>query len=242
MKVRLIIATSILLLGFATSEAQKKFVPEKQLTTESNSLNYKLPGKQYYNTYIPSGTIFLNNEWQDGYLILKNGDRYDNVSLKYNTFLDELIHINNRTVSMIMLDKNTIAEFGFYRKNSEPQSFTKMTFTKTPKGEYFFNTLYSGKLKLVVWYRSIEEQTTLYKDNYGKLQNTRFNLYTNYYIIFPGNDFERFRLKRRSFIDLFPDNKKDVRRILRKNHITFSYEEQTIQAVRLVEEALYSDL
>lgn len=241
MKVRLIIATSILLLGFATSEAQKKFVPEKQLTTESNSLNYKLPGKQYYNMYVPSGTIFLDNEWREGYLILKNGDRYDNVSLKYNTFLDELIHINNRTVSMIMLDKNTIDEFGFYRENAEPQTFKKMVFPKVPKGEYFFNTLYSGKLKLVVWYRSIEEQTTPYKDNYGLLQNTRFSLHANYYIIFPGDDFERFRLKRRSFTDLFPDNKKEVRRLLRKNHILFENELQTIEAVKLVEEALYSN-
>ena len=73
------------------------------------------------------------------------------------------------------------------------------------------------------------------------MQNTIFNLHTNYYIIFPGDDFERFRLKRRSFIDLFPDNKKEVRRILRKNRILFENEMQTIEAVKLVEEALFSN-
>jgi len=240
-----IIFTGIFLLMVSEVYAQKDFVPEKKLTTESNTLNYKLAGKQYYNMVVPSGTVFLFNEWKDGYVKLINGDRYDDLSLKYNIFYDELIQVNNRNMSMIMLDKNTISEFGLYNEqNGKTMVFVKMYFPKNPDGDYFFNPLYDGNLKLVVRHRSIEEETSMYKDAYGMMRNSKYNTYEYYYVIFPGNRFERFRLKRRSFLDLFSgdrDTKKEVRRILRRNHIYFQSDEETIQAVKLVDEAFYSN-
>lgn len=234
----LIIFAGIFILLGTGAQAQKRFVPEIELTTESNTLNYKLAGKQYYNMVVPSGSVFLFDEWKDGYIKLINGDRYDNLSLKYNIYYDELIQINNRSVSMIMLDKSTISEFGFYDVlNGEPMVFTKMYFPKNPDGDYYFNCLYSGNLKLVVRHRSIEEETNMYKDSYGIMRNNKFNVYQYYYVIFPDNRFERLRLKRRSFVELFQgkEDKKEVRRILRHNHIYFRNNEETIQAVKLVE-------
>ena len=240
-----IIFTGVLLLMVSGVHAQKGFVPEKKLTTESNTLNNKLAGKQYYNMVVPSGSVFLFNDWKDGYVKLINGDRYDDLSLKYNIFYDELIEINNRSVSMIMLDKNTISEFGFYNEqNGETMVFTKMYFPKNPDGDYFFNPLYDGNLKLVVRNRSLEEETNIYKDAYGIMRNTVFNIHKYYYLIFPDNHFERFNLKRRSFLDLFSgdkETKKEIRRILRRNQIFFQSDEETIQAVKLVEEKFYSN-
>jgi len=244
MKRKLIITACIFLLIVVEASAQKGFVPVKELTTESNTLNYKLAGKQYYNTIIPSGTVFLYNDWEDGYVQLINGDRYDNLSLKYNIYLDELIEINNRSVTMIMLDKNTISEFGFYnQKNDEPTVFKKMYYPKNPDGDYYFNPLYEGNLKLVVRYRSLEEETGLYKDSYGIMRNTKYSSYQYYYVIFPDNRFEKFKLKRRSFVELFEGKevKKEIRRILRRNDIFFRNDQQTIKAVQLVEEAFYSN-
>ncbi len=239
----LIIVTGFSLLLGSELHAQNRFVPEKELTTESNTLNYKLAGKQYYNMVVPSGSVFLFNDWKEGYVKLINGDRYDNLSLKYNIYFDEVIQVNNRSVSMIMLDKNTVSEFGFYNEqNGETMTFTKMYFQKNPEGDYYFNCLYSGNLKLVVRHRSLEEETNMYKDSYGMMRNSKFNVYKNYYVIFPGDQFERLRLKRRSFVDLFPGSKetrKEIKRILRRNRIYFRTDEETIRAVKLVDEAFY---
>lgn len=239
----LIVFTGLLLLLCSGVFAQKDFVPEKTLTTESNTLNYKLAGKQYYNMVVPSGSVFLFDEWKEGYVKLINGDRYDNLSLRYNIFYDELIQVNNRSVSMIMLDKNTISEFGFYNmQNGETMTFTKMYFPKNPDGDYYFNALYTGNLKLVVRHRSLEEETNMYKDAYGMMRNTKFNTYQNYYVILPGDQFERLRLKRRSFVELFsPDReqRKEIKRILRRNRLNFRNDEETIQAVKLVDEAFF---
>lgn len=241
MKQKLIILASVFLLMVVEVTAQKKYIPIKELTTESNSLNYKLPGKQYYNMIVPSGTVFLYNDWKDGYVKLINGDRYDSLSLKYNIYYDELIHINNRSLIMIMLDKDVISEFGFYNQNNEPSIFKKMYYPGTPKGEYYFQELYNNRLKLLIWSRSIEEQTSPYKDSYGILRSSQYNVHSRYYLVFPDGRFEKFNLKRRSFLSMFPDDKKTVRHLLRKNHIFFNNDKQTIQAVKLVEETLYSD-
>ena len=238
----LIIITGIFLLLGTGATAQKRFVLEKPLTTESNTLNYKLAGKQYYNMIVPSGSVFLYNDWQDGYVKLINGDTYENLSLKYNIFLDELIQINNRSVSMIMLDKNIIQEFGFYHTiDGDSMVFIKMNSEKNPKEEHYFQLLHSQNLKLLILHRSVEEETTLYKDKYGYLRNTVFKPRTIYYLVFPRDRFEKFKLKRKSFLNLFPKSrKKEIRRLLRRNRITFQSDEEAVQAVQLVEEMFYS--
>ncbi len=232
-----IIAGILLLIG-SDLAAQKNYKPERELTTESNSLNYKIPGNQYYNMIVPAGSIFLFNDWEDGYLTLVNGDRYDDLSLKYNLYTDELIHINNRSVSMIQVDKNTIAEFGFYLGDNKDMIFRQMYFPKYPGGNYFFEILYEGNLTLGVRHRSMEEQTSTYKDAYGMLRNSVYNIHEYYYVIFPENQFERFRLNRRSFADVFPDHKKEVKRLLRQNHLRINNTSEAIQAIKLVEEQL----
>jgi len=240
----LILFAGIFLLNASGLHAQKRYVFEKKITTESNTLNYKLSGKQYYNKIIPSGTVFLFDEWKKGYVTLVNGDRYDDVSLKYDIFSDELIEINNRTVTMIMLDKNTISEFGFYNsEDGDSMVFVKTHFEKNPEEEHYFQLLYSGSLKFLIQHRSFEEETTLYKDQYGYLRNTIFNHEATYYLVFPGNRFEKFKLKRWSFIDLFSDNKerkKEVRRLLHQNRISVQTNQDAIRAVKLVEERFYN--
>ena len=240
----LILCTGIFLLNASVVQAQKRYIPEQVLTTRSNTLNHKLVGKQYYAMIVPDGSVFLFDEWKTGYVILDNGDRYDDLSLKYNIYYDELIHINDRSLNMIMLDKNTISEFGFYDVGGgESMVFTKTTFPQEQDEKYYFRQMYNGKLKLVVRHKSLEEQTLPYKDKYGLMRNTTYNTYTDYYLVFPENRFEKFNLKRRSFVDLFAgdkERKKEVKRLLRQNHIYFENNLETIRAVSLVEEAFYS--
>lgn len=209
------------------------------LTTEANSTRYKLPGKQFYPLYVPAGSEFLNNEWQSGYVILENGDRHDSLWLKINSYKNELIWLHSRSSSLIELDKDAVKAFGIYSETGHLMVFQKLEMNKTPKGTYFFRMLHDGNLKLAIWYRTTEDRVPTYKDKYGYLRNTNFVTRSNYFLIFPGNDFERFRLTRASFLSLFGENKKEVRKILRKNKVHLLGEEEFTQAVRLIEKELY---
>jgi hypothetical protein len=46
---------------------------------------------------------------------------------------------------------------------------------------------------------------------------------------------KKFVFKRRSFLNLFPEQKKQERRIIRKNHILFDNEKEIPRAVSLIE-------
>jgi len=210
-----------------------------KLSTEANANKYKLPGKQFYPIYVPNGSEFMNDEWQTGYVVLENGDRYDSLHLKLNTYRNELIWLHSRSSSLIELDKDAIFEFGFYPETEHQMPFRKLKMGKVPKGTYFFKMLHDGKLKLVIWYQTTENQVPTYKDKYGYLRNTSFVMKSNYFLVFPGDDFERFRLKRASFLNLFGEKKKEIRKILRQNKNRLIEEDDFINAVKQIEQEFY---
>ncbi len=209
------------------------------VTTEANSTKYKLPGKQFYPLYVPSGSEFMDDKWQLGYVILENKDRYDSLRLKFNTYKNEVICLHNRSMSMIELDKNVIKEFGFYSVIDNLMSFQKLQRKDDPEDSHYFKMLYDGKLKIVILYQTIEKKVPAYRDKLGFMRNTSFEMRTDYYLIFPGNDFEKFKLKRTPFLNLFGVKKKEVRKVLRQNQIRLFQERDFIRAIGVIEKELY---
>jgi hypothetical protein len=229
----------ILLIVGAT--AQEIYNPWELFTTESNTLNHKLTGKKYHFHSVLQGTVYLDDEWRKGALTLENGDRYDSIYMKYNTYLEELIVYNERTGAIFMPDKSIISEFTLDTGNQGPGLFRKIYFGKYPKGEHYFNVLYEGEeLKLFVWHKTDEVKISLYKDEYGLMRDSEFRMSTTYFLVFPDNDIRKITPTRGSFVQLFPEQKKSVRRLLRKNHVSFESNSKIIQAVRLIENEFFS--
>lgn len=221
-------------------QAQRPFNVDVELTTASNTINYKLPGKQFYPIYVPSGSEFYDDQWMRGYVILENEDRYDSLFLKYNTFKDELISLNGRTRTMIMLDKDAITEFGLYETPGHTKRFKKMELDKVPKGEHFFNVPYDGRLKFTVWYRTLEEQTAPFKDKNGFLQVSNFILRQQYFVRFPDGHFEKFKLSRGSLMALFPEYKREIRRMLRKDRNWVKSEANAARAIQMIDQQFFA--
>ena len=236
---KILIASVILLFTTLIANAQKDFIPVMELNTSSNTTNYKIPGKQFYPKYIPSGSDFYNDAWCNGYIILENGDRYDDLYLKYNTLKDELITLNGRTNILIMVDKDAVSEFGLFEKEKQITRFKKYYFDKVPKGEHYFNVLYEGKLRLLIWQRAFEEITASYKDKNGALQIRKYVLRPQFFVCFPNGHFEQFKFKRYSFLKLFPEEKKEIRRLLRKHKNHMQTYPDYIHAVQLIETEYY---
>lgn len=241
-RTRKALATCVVLLSVVfVVNAQKNDITKIELNTSSNSINYKIPGKQFYAKYIPSGSDFLYDEWKMGYVILENGDKYDDIHLKYNTLNDELITLNGRTNTLIMIDKDAVQEFGIYSDSGLTQRFKKYKFEKGTKDHLYFNVLYEGNLKVVIWQRTIEEKISPYRDKNGYLQVSEFNLRPQNYVGFPDGEFKRFRFTRVSFFSLFADKKQEIRRLLRQNKNHLRTNADYIEAVKLIESKFYSN-
>ncbi len=225
---------------FATVSAQEFYESYLPLTTKSNTLNYKLTGNKYFFLSSLNGTVYLNDQWSKGSLKLENGDKYENVSMKLNTFSDELVIFNNSTGSIFNVDKSIVSEFDMGLENNPYNLFRKVYLDKVLKGNYYFNVLYDNKIKLYLRHRTVETETSLYKDNTGIMRNSEFIPKSEYFIVFPDNSFHKISPKLRSFLQLFPEQKSQLRKAFRKNKIHFYNElEDTVNAAKLVEQELF---
>jgi hypothetical protein len=209
-----------------------------EMTVKSNSLNHKLQGRQFIFAYVPEGSEFINDNWDKGYVILDNNDRYDSLSMKYNSLHDELIYVNERTKKMVELDKNSVSEFGFYKNLDDVMRFKRFFYNKN----IYFNVLYDGNMKLLVRYITSNEKTSTYKDKFGHVQDSKYVLRTEYYMMFPDGDLERFRTTKNSFIQLFPDKKKDLKKLCRKNHIDFKKDNDLISFTKQIENKYFTSV
>ena len=209
----------ILFLAMFVTNAQEFYNPLSQINANANSLNYKLTGRRYIFRSTLKGSSYLNDDWQRGSVILENGDRYDSLYLRLNTVNEDLIWYNERTGAQIVLDSYIIDEFVLGTGKNTPPLFRKMIYNKYPKGEHYYNVLYDGKMKFLLWYETDETGTSEYRDMLGYLRNTEYKLHTQFFVVLPDENMVKIAGNRKSFINLFPEQKKRVRQLLRKNKI-----------------------
>jgi hypothetical protein len=69
----------------------------------------------------------------------------------------------------------------------------------------------------------------------GKMYDAEYRLRNLYYILTENNDFFKIQLKNRSLYTLFPENKRAIKKLFRKNRINISNENSAIQAVKLLD-------
>ena len=225
--------------GFTIS-AQEFYNSLNPLTTASNTLNYKLTGNQYY--FLPKyiGSVYLNEEWSVASVKLENGDIYEDVYMKLNTLFDEVVVYNDRIGSVFILDKSIVDEFAMDPGFKSYKLFRKVIFDRAPRGEHYVNVLYDGEVKLYVFHRTDILKTSLYKDViHGSLRDSEYKSEVNYYIVFPDNSMQKVFMNRRSFLQLFPEQKRSLRRLYRKNKIRFSTSEELIQATQIIEQEIF---
>lgn len=234
-QVKKLICVAVLALFMLSAYSQEMHKQWIDLTTKSNSLNYKLPGKRYYMRSSFMGSPFISDKWCLTDLILENGDRYDSLQIRLNSYLDEIIMYNERVGATVMLDKSAISEFNMRFADGHNEHFKKKYFDDYLKSDRYFSFLHDGKLKLLLWYKTVNEKTTIYADAMGIMHDTEYRLTKNYYVEFPDNKMVKTTLKRRSFLELFPEQKKQARQIIRKNKLRFETEEDLVKAVHLFE-------
>jgi hypothetical protein len=222
--------------------AQKSTFNWDALSENSNRLEGKLTGSLYYISPLANSTHFLHNKWENGSILFEDGDCFENQRIRYHSFRDELVAYNPNLKQLFIVDKEKVSSFTFQNDQNE-QQFVKLWLDAfVGAGNRYFELKYEGVRWLLAFHSVLEEKTSIYRDRYGKLRDTRLKPKVTYYMYFPQEKrFQRIQDKRRSFIKLFPDNKREVRRLFRKNNLWRFNEKEMVRAFQLLDEAGFFD-
>lgn len=218
-------------------QAQDSVFNWEALGENSNRLEGKLTGLAYRIPPLANSAHFMQNRWVDGTILLEDGDLFENVRIRYLTFHDELVAYNPNLKQLFIVDKEKVKSFTFIYPEGT-QTFTKLYFDAFVDAGYrYFDVKYQGSRWLVAFHYIYEEKTSVYRDAYGKLKDSRLKPKKTYFMYFPEEEqFRRVQEKRRWFVKLFPENKREVRRIFRRNNLRQFDEKGMIQAFSLLDE------
>ena len=184
-----------------------------------NNDQTKLTGFKYNYDAHSSAHYFFQPDWYSGTLLTREGETHEGIRLRYDAFNDELIAYNENIKGLFVVDKFRVNEFTIRHPRSGDQVFRRLPLTAMGQKEHYYQVLYEGNITLLRRNRIIEKKTSLYKNKYGKLDNRDYVLVQVSFIITPDNEVLRIFPGRRSITGLFPDRKKEVRKVLREYNI-----------------------
>lgn len=208
----------------------------RALNEQSNRLQGKLTGKVFYMPAEGASQQFYHDSWLRGNILLTDGDIFENEQIRYLAYGDELVAYNSNLRQLFIVDKQKVAGFTV-NLPQENQEFVKLYFDGFNPGDRYFERLFDGSRKLLA-FRSIDEiNTDIYRDKHGRLKHSSLKLKTTYYIYSEETGFKKVLPRRSSFLDLFHERKKEVRRLFRKNNLRPSTEKDMIRAFILLEKA-----
>jgi hypothetical protein len=147
--------------------------------------------------------------------IILNGRRYNNITLEYDTFLDEVIYsdsskmINDRSFN-IALNKDPVNGFDLYFGQDSLifRHFRSEDLIKSDLHDGFYESLYDGKSKFIIKHQSF----VLEKDGSEEY------IYTPAYYIKVDNVFSRIRTSK-GFIKLFGNRSDEVKKFMRTHKV-----------------------
>lgn len=221
-----------------TTSAQKPEFHWEQLNENSNRLKGKLSGTVFVLSSKSNSNYFLQNDWTDGSITLEDDDVYDSLKVRYNAFEDKLVVYNDNLRNLFAVDKEKVKSFTVETPAGN-QNFVKYYYDGFPKGDRYFEVLYSGSRDFLTFREIVEEKSMPYVDKFGIMKDTRFTNKSTYYIFSRETGFQKIRLRRRSVLNIFPENKREIRRLLRRNKVNVFEEKGMIRAIELLDENGY---
>jgi hypothetical protein len=96
---------------------------------------------------------------------------YEDVHMQYLAYGDELVVYNSNLKQLFIVDKEKVAGFTVNLPQGK-QEFIKMYFNGLRAGDRYFEKIYDGKGKLLVFHSIDEVKTSIYKDNAGRLKHS----------------------------------------------------------------------
>lgn len=223
------------------SGAQTSGLIFTNLDQSSNRLQGKLKGEIYYMNYLSNSNYFLQKDWTDGTITLKDGDFFDNIKMRYMAYGDELVAYNDNNRTLFTVDKNTVKWFTFKTKLPsgaiKETKFVNLDSLNIIYNRSFFEELFSGTVQLLVFHQIEQVNVAPYSDASGRILDSEFKLLSLHYLLSETKGIVRISLRNRALYNVYPENKKEIRRQLRKNKISIRNESTAIQAFELLDKS-----
>ena len=204
----------------------------------------KLTGKTYIERKEYKGEQFYNKDWMEGDILLSTGETIHVEKLKYNGFLDDVIWVNPSNFQQFVLDKSYINDFWLKNPSGQDIHFKRINavdpLAVSHPSDTFVEVGIEGKVSLYI------QRKIVVVGEENIYQNGALNLLESigpnplYYIKLPTNTYLTMsKLSRKAFLKLFPEQKKDINKLLRDNHMKFKSESDFIQIIELLNRVNY---
>jgi len=214
------------LLVCASLTAQPDSKP--QIPAKDPGFLTNLTGEVYIEYRGYRGNQYYLNDWVKSDILLTTGEMIYDRELKYNGLLDEVIWLNTAIPGLFKLDKATISDFWLKNTPDNSLHFRRINInesTNSHQADIFAEVGVEGKISFFIHHKvSILEEQTITRD--GKLYPYKIigptptyylKINSGRYILLP-------RLNRKSLLKLFPDQKKDIVKLQKQNHINLKTE------------------
>ncbi|MCE5175010.1 MAG: hypothetical protein ABFC90_09915 [Bacteroidales bacterium] len=214
------ISFAFLLICFSIN-AQNNVI--KSVSEVDSIFSPKLTGGFYVQERQYQGDLFFNNKFVKSDILLSTGEMLYGELLKYNGYLDEVIWMNHTNYKQFIIDKAYISDFWTKDSLDHPAHFRRINVRDTTIShrDIFVEVVIEGKLSLYIQHQilCIPDEITYSSDGQARYIKT-FEPMPLYYIKLPSDKYLKMhKLGRRSFLNLFPEQKKSIYRLVKKNHL-----------------------
>lgn len=206
------------------------------ISQNSNRLQGKLTGYVYNLTSFKNQNYFLHDDWKKGTVYLEDGDSISGIMLRYLAYGDELVTYNDKSRTIYIIDKEIVKGFTIEDEN-RLEKFVKLYFDGLVKGYKYFDVLYKTSGQLLADHFVSETKTQPYKDIQGVMRDSEYKLDIKYYIYSKDNGFNRLNRNKISFINNFPDHKKEVKKLIRRRELGKFDQQGMVKAIKILDEA-----
>lgn len=191
---------------------------EAQGTKTRKSAIQHITGEPFIHYYAMfDGVPFYQGDWLTGSVTMNSGETYNNLQLRYDDFKDDLIYQNDVTNSVIIIDKNTVAQFTLTLPNGKIETFKHLEHQslKNFSGSYFAIIL-EDSLSVIKKYEANEER---YSNVNMSLKKSGAFVQKESRYTWDGNELKSVPRFRRMLLRQYPQHKEELRKFFFHNHI-----------------------
>ncbi|WP_163321945.1 hypothetical protein [Draconibacterium mangrovi] len=215
------------------AKAQDMGIDTYNLNSESNKLQGKMLGEVLTLNAEVNSYFLYPDDWVPGAVKFVNGNVFENLRLRYQAYSDELISYNDNGRFLYQVEKELVESFSFQDGN-KTRKFVRLTKNNNQQTNMYLEELYKGAVSLMVNWYIFEQSVSPYKDRNGITRAVEYQLHKDYYLYTEHDGLTKIRLNRAALLSRFPENQKQIRKLLRQNGIHINNEFSMVNALRLL--------
>lgn len=185
---------------------------------------------------------YPDEEWHRGSVVLNSGTEVKGKLLRYNGYLDGLFWLYEGDYQQVQVDRDMIKEFRIPGPAGQLSVYRKISVNApvlAGTDDIFGELLHDGDISVYAWRRIIETgrgDQRIGEIIYGGMRIKPAHIYI---IRLPDETVHTTRrISRRRILDMFPENRREIRRLLREHRMRPVTEQDLVETAVILEDYL----